>query len=254
MKNYVTKTINFYKFDFKKGDDSAILDEILIYLDGLEYSEDKRYLPIDDDNYLSVLINSKEEPYKLQLAYVRKGGLPHYEENSPPQPLQLPNNGGLYEPTHMVFFKEGFVGVEYNHFGPRISRLSQYFPKKCPSLIEFASFYPLLDNNIYNQIERMGEISSFQIKIQKDIIQMSKDLDDNLFDSLRALGELNNQIQELEIIIRPRRKGHLNIRGMIFKMPEWLKNSHVKDGVSKIKVRAKDLPSGDYRTFDLLQE
>jgi len=36
---------------------------------------------------------------------------------------------GLVEPVHVVFFRGGLVGVEFNFYGPRPSRLGYYLQK-----------------------------------------------------------------------------------------------------------------------------
>ena len=39
----------------------------------------------------------------------------------------------MVEVTHLVFFPDNVIGSEYNHFGPRISRLPLYLREKVPT-------------------------------------------------------------------------------------------------------------------------
>lgn len=254
MPNEINKVINFFRADFSKDGNPIDLSEFLSHASSLDYSVDGRYFQLDDETLLSSIITSTCFPCKAQIGYVRKGGLPQVERNGPPEPLPLPDDAGLYEPTHFVIFEEGYIGVEYNHFGPRISRLSSYFEQKFPDYFDHAALYPIIDHNLHNKVASMGEIKLFQLKINKDIIDLSKQLDDNLSDCFAALEAISDQIEDVEIILRPKRRGSLGLDDLVRRIPSWFGNRHVVEGTSKFKIRAYDRSIGSDRTFDLLQD
>jgi hypothetical protein len=103
------------------------------------------------------------------------------------------------------------------------------------------------------QISRLGQIKMFQLKVNRDIIGLSRDLDDNIFDAFMAVQAINNQIEDFEIILRPKRKKSFDLDAIKARIPFWLSNPEVKGGVEKFKIRGFDTEIGNDRTIDLLQ-
>lgn len=52
--------------------------------------------------------------------------MPLVEEAGGLNGLNLTTNQGLYEPIHLQVFANNIIGVEFNFYGPRPSRLGSY--------------------------------------------------------------------------------------------------------------------------------
>jgi hypothetical protein len=253
MPEEISRVVNFFRVNFTRQDVIVSPEYIFNHINSLPYSEAGRYLPVTEDNFLSVVVDSATYPIKFRFGIVRKSGLPLIEQNGPPEPLPLAENAGLYEPTHAIIYSNGIMGAEYNHFGPRLTKLEYYLLEKFPRLVEEANVFPMLRSDIESEIARMGEVKMFQLKLNKDIIQLSRNLDRNVFDALNAMKSITHQIEDMEIIIRAKRKKSINLDTLKSRLPGWLNNSEVQGGLEKLKVKAIDNDLGGSKTFDLLQ-
>ena len=59
---------------------------------------------------------------------------------------------------HVVFFPDNIVGAEYNHFGPRVSRLGSYLHKKSSEAVARAAFRPILRGDAAKQLDRLSDL------------------------------------------------------------------------------------------------
>lgn len=90
---------------------------------------------IDDGNFLCLLPDVAINGYlTARFCVVRRAGLPQLEAAGQILDLNLRDDQGLLESSHMVFLPNNVIGVEYNHFGPRVSRLPEYLERKTPDL------------------------------------------------------------------------------------------------------------------------
>ena len=98
----------------------------------------ERYQPQGDDNVLSSWVDSTANRPRLRLATVRRAGLPLVEAAGALSSLQLAADQGLYEAIHAIFFPNNVVGVEFNFYGPRPSRIPWYLSRvtkgQCPTV------------------------------------------------------------------------------------------------------------------------
>lgn len=257
MADVVNKIINFYWGSFQLDEHNIDLAPLVEYIDSLDYSDNEsgRYFKLSEDSYISCCIDSFTFPIKLRLGRIRKNNLPAYERNGPPEPLELPDGAGLYEPTHMIIFENGIIGSEFNYYGPRTSNLESYLPAINSDIVDNVKIYPVMNRDLMGQISRMGEVKSFDFKVHKDIIALVRDIDDTLHSALAALRELNDQIEEYEIVIKPKKYSRTGfLLPLISRLPQWLSREEVRSGVSKLKVKAYDESLCKDRIFDLMQE
>ena len=94
------------------------------------------YQEMNDENVLCLLPEGQVNGnLTARFCIVRRAGLPQLEGAGQIADLDLADNQGLLEAVHLVFFDNNVVGVEYNHFGPRISRLPSYLQNKVPNFL-----------------------------------------------------------------------------------------------------------------------
>ena len=82
----------------------------------LSFDDGSQYLGRHDHD-LAIWIDRVSSPQRLQLAAVRRAGLPPVEDAGRLRPLNLAATAGLAEMSHVVFFPDGIVGVEFNFKG-----------------------------------------------------------------------------------------------------------------------------------------
>jgi hypothetical protein len=91
-----------------------------------QHSVAARKVPLTDLNYLLGWCEGAPSDGKLILGKVRTGAFPLLEEDGKLRTLGVAVNAGLAETAHIMFFANNVIGVEYNHFGARVSDLVSY--------------------------------------------------------------------------------------------------------------------------------
>ena len=136
-------------------DPSPALDAI----DSLPFTNDDhgRYEFDADGNALRVRRHNAVPNVTLQFGRVRRNGLPMLEQAGNISDLVLDVDTGLLEAIHVVFFPDNIVGAEYNHFGPRVSRLGSYLHKKSSEAVARAAFRPILRGDAAKQLDRLSD-------------------------------------------------------------------------------------------------
>lgn len=115
-----------------------------------------RYLHYDDEKLLCGWFEVKtDKSVEIRLSFSRHGGWPLHEVDGKLIPLNL--KGQLAESTHMIWFPDGFLLAEYNHFGPRPTSLINYFHEKLQ--IDTISLSAVLSASVLQEIERFSRIN-----------------------------------------------------------------------------------------------
>jgi len=254
MPSEIKRIINFFSVRFTRRNNPVNLEQLFSHVNGLPYSEEGRFLQVGEENFQSIIIDSLTWPIKFRFGVLRTGALPLFEEaGHPPVPFEMPDNAGFYEPTHAVLFEEGIAGVEHNQFGPKLPRLHEYLTTKFPDRIDKVEVAPLMRPGLESEISRIGEVKMLKLKLNRDIVGLARDLDPNIFDALRSLEGIHDQIMDFEIVLRAKPRHSFDWDNIKRNIPSWTRNSEVQSGVETFRARAIDTEICKPMDFDFLQ-
>ena len=102
--------------------------------------------------------------------------------------LELAEDEGVMEVSHLLFLDDGVIGAEYNHRGPKVTVLPRYLRSKSRSLPAIATSV-LLRQGAHQQLREMTMVASVEIEISRSnlaICRASADTNATLFDSFEA--------------------------------------------------------------------
>ncbi len=106
-KNFITRDIHFYRIDcgYKTNGEPKVFDPkpTFDFVKKLEFKNGSNYCE-DEGKSLGCWVESTEKPSKVVLGSIRKDDLPLVEYKGELSPLEIPENAGLLEQTHIVFF------------------------------------------------------------------------------------------------------------------------------------------------------
>jgi len=166
-RNRVERKVYFYRVHAEQHPDGRPRRfnprPVLEHINELPFTEDGRYLEASDGNAVSCWIDGQD---RLRIANVRRSGLPRLERSGRLRSLRIPAQSGLAEETPVVFFPDNIVGVVFNFYGPRVSRLATYFAAKAEGVCPPVTFEVLLRQDILEQLKRLRDIRLFQLKIR----------------------------------------------------------------------------------------
>jgi hypothetical protein len=157
------------------------------------------------------------------------------------------------EALHVVFFANGLVGVEFNFYGPRPSRLG-YYLMKTAGLNEMPVFEPLLRSDVIGQLERLRDIRLFDLKVRASYASMVKKADTDLgaaFDAARQIGSP----EEVEIVLRARKHEAGSWLGRLKSATTTLLGQpDLRTEASHFVVKGEMRDSGRVEPLDLLRD
>jgi hypothetical protein len=186
------RSIHFFRID-GGADESGLpvtadLHPTLQKVDGLPFRTADvggRYVTSGDADQC-VWIDEVNDVCRLRFANVRRNALPQAEADGRLTDLDLADNAGICEVSHLCIFPDGIVGIEFNFYGPRPSRLAPYLRRAvgddCP---EF-KLEALLRQDVSAVLLRKKAVRKLSLNIRRSYISVIEQADGSLGSALRA--------------------------------------------------------------------
>ncbi len=248
------RKIYFYRMLLRANGQVVEPQTVFSYINSLPFDETGRYLTIDDGNIRSMFVDSTASPLRIRMGTKRVKGLPIIETMGRTSLLTIPPESGLYEPMHFMIFNNNVVGFENNFYGPRPPSLKSYILNKAPELVDEVELLPLMRHDIHELLARIGEVRNLRLRVNRDMGNYLRDLDDNLPDALAALRRLTDA-ENIEVILRCNKYSRTGIVVRFLNgLADWISRPEVRAGVDDLKIRARDQNTEEIEEFDLLQQ
>jgi hypothetical protein len=169
-------------------------------------------------------------------------------------PLRLQPEQGLLEQTHAVFFPNNIVGVEFNFYGPRLSRLAWYLREKFEGELPPVRFDMLLREDVQEHLAHLSDIRLLQLRLHRDYFDLLEEADQSLASAFRAAGEASDATT-VEIVLRHRRYSRESLADRVVNVVRALAGQpRTREGAEVFKVRALNNRTQRVETFDLLKD
>lgn len=252
----VERKIYFYRVDIGRHEDGTPVRfdpaRTLEIIADLPFTVgDGRYEEEPDGN---VLCGIPTNGYRhLRFCRIRRTGLPQLEKFGRIEDLNIDSDTGLLEPTHIVFFENNVVGIEYNHYGPRASRLGPYLDARVSIYSTPIALFPLLRRDVTEQLLSLKEIRLFEFRIRPSYTDIIRRIDDSLADAFDATNQLVNQQSSIQLTLRASKTGRkLALRKLLNPIAQLLQRSDLYDNVYQFKVRGYRNDTHRVETIDLM--
>ena len=265
----VERKIHFFRADAGVNDGGVPLPfdprPALEVIQRLPFTNDEagRYQFDQDGNAVCIVEHSAGETHSVRFSRVRRSGLPQVECAGSITDLDLTDDTGLLETVHLVFFPDPatrttVVGAEYNHFGPRISRLGYYLYERSDQAVPLATFAPLLRGDALKQLDRLGEIRVLDVSIRPAFGEALRQRDRSLGDAFEATAGLLDDPETLQIVMKPqpqaRRSTLDRLRGPLQGLFSQDNADNAREGLVRLQVRGRCEDTGRVETLDLLKD
>ena len=255
------RKIYFYRVDIgtDEGGEPLAFDPspALDAIDSLPFTNDadSRYEFDVDGNALSVRRHNAAPNVTLQFGRVRRNGLPMLEQAGNISDLVLDADAGLLEAIHVVFFPNNIVGAEYNHFGPRVSRLGSYLYEKSNKAVARAAFRPVLRGDAAKQLDRLSDLRVLEFSIVPSYLDVVRQSHVSLSDALAANGNVLGNPKVLQVILKPQPEASTGfLANMTGGLKELLSNGNIHGGSDRLLVHGRCHDSDRVETIDLLKD
>jgi hypothetical protein len=138
---------------------------IVNQIDGLGPRE-KQLERTDGDLTFCRIFNGSRYP-RLRLTTVRMAEIPEGfdRRDSSTFIFEIAEEQGIAENSHMVFFPNNILGLEYNYRGPGVARFEEYLRKKVLIPESEVSFHALIDKDFEEKLQRWSELRELRIRV-----------------------------------------------------------------------------------------
>jgi hypothetical protein len=142
-------------------------------------------MPSGNERAIYVWAESETE---FIIGNIRYSGFPSVEDHGAVHDLEIEDDQGLLERTHVKFFTDGIVGVEFNYHGPRVSSLAAYLKKKCPTF-PTSKFEPIINEEILQELNNYKEFRLLRFCMHRDERDLVAQALPSLSDALEATAQ-----------------------------------------------------------------
>lgn len=166
--------------------------------------------------------------------------------------LQIAADEGIAYLTHVKFVAPSIVGVEYNHTGPRVGTIRDFFRERFPTFRRI-QFEAIIDPDVLDQLEHMSDFRTLRVRLPFTAFERLPGRPADFLADLDNIQEtLGGQVLDLFVTAK-RGKDGLNdqrvrafVRGMI-------RVAGLVDGDTQLQVRGYDDRAGRVVPLDLLR-
>lgn len=212
-----------------------------------------RYLSEPDGNALCVFPERNRKA--LMMCRIRRSGLPRVELAGSISELDIDDDAGLMEATHVVFFEENIVGIEYNHYGPRSGSLVRYMSSKCGHLARSLALHPILRNDVAMELSRLQEIRLLELRILPSYQGAVREADESLAAAFAASESVFGGQRELSIVIKPEKETRTRaLDRLIGPVARLAEGRDIRDHATCFQVRGRCSDTMYVETIDLLKD
>ena len=263
----VERKIHFFRADAGVNDGGMPLPfdpcPALEVIQRLPFTNDEagRYQFDEDGNAVCIVEHwTVGETHSVRFCRVRRSGLPQLERAGSITDLDLTDDTGLLETVHLVFFPEAatgtnIVGAEYNHFGPRISRLGHYLHNRSHGLVPHATFSPLLRGDAAEQLDRLGELRVLDVSIRPAFSETLQQRDRSLGDAFEATAGLLDDPETLQIVMKPQPQARRStLERLRVPLRDLINQANDRQGLIRLQARGRCDDTGRVETIDLLKD
>lgn len=192
---------------------------------------------------------------RFALATVRRSALPRAESNGSLSALRLGVGGGLHEPIHVRLFDHNIIGVEFNFYGPRITRLSDYLSHALDGGTARFKLEALLKQDVLNNLNKQGQIRLLDLQIRSSYAaQLSEAAHGKLGAVLKQSSQLPG-VPVVGVVLRPEpHKRDFLGKSVLESVKSIAGMPGIQTNAAKFLVKGENEETGDIDTLDLLQD
>lgn len=253
----VERSIYFYRAD--AGADASgkpkplDLMPALAKVEGLNFDDTSgRYWPQTTGDDVALWVDDDDR--RFALATIRRVGLPRAEARGKLSSVPLAADQGLHEPIHMVRFDDNIIGVEFNFYGPRPSRLPFYLKHAIGDSAPEFTLEALLNQNVAAELSKQQELRLVDLQVRASFAKTLGDADGKGLASVLSTAAEASNAQVVGLTLRPEPRGR---KPLTKKVQDFVSSMAQRDGIHENATRfvVKGVgPDGNVTELDLLED
>jgi len=177
---------------------------VLAAIDRLSFNNGERYLDLkaDDAVYCLFVDRNGRQKSLARWAKIRRAGLPEIELRGNFRNLDIREDEGIAEKSHVIFYPGNVIGVESNFYGPRATRLGLYLRRKAEAIVpRNVVIEPLFRPDVRARLRELRDVTLLKISAAASFADDIGRVDQSLGRAFRASAEAANA-EEIEITMK----------------------------------------------------
>lgn len=220
----------------------------------LRFSTSERYQDLGDGTVLGVWVDRQTGPGQLRVASIRRSGLPLVEQDGQLSALNIGARAGLYEAAHVCLFPNNIVGMEFNFYGPRVSRLANFLyltnPGACPRFV----LDPLLRQDVVSQLRRLQALKVVDLQVRSSYASSLAQADESLGSAFQAAAEAGGA-QTVRVVLAPEPYGRARLADRVKRFVQSVASrTDLRENAVNFTVKGWDEQTGALEAVDLLRD
>ena len=209
-----------------------------------------------DGNALCLVPSANQYSYPVaRFCRVRRRGLPQLESKGLISDLDIAESQGLLESTHVVFLPDNVIGTEYNHYGPRISRIGSHLRNKSSGEVPRARIGPVFRKDVAKKLDNLQELHLLDMQVVPSAAQIVEQIHQPLGAALRALAAIPQNSLTLQLTLRPTKAAESSfLSDLLNPLKEMLASMPFRQGAKQLKVEGRPQDARKLELIDLLKD
>ena len=241
----VERTIQFFRIDAGQNEDglAAAFDPVPALEVIRQLVTTPAWYEMEDDGNALCVLPSPDGTFRYPTARfcrIRRSGLPQLEFMGHISDMDIQEDQGLLEAVHVVFLPKNVIGVEYNHYGPRITRLGHHLFRQSREAVPRSTIGPIVNRDVIEKLERCRELHLLSMEILPSNIQIVQAIHGPLGVALESQAAILGTPKTLSLVLRPERNGEEDFLGrMIGPLTELVRSLPFREGAKQLKVEGR---------------
>ncbi|WP_156851892.1 hypothetical protein [Novosphingopyxis baekryungensis] len=221
-------------------------------ISGLSFTDSGRYrLDTLSKNRYALYPDSLKYPLKMRFGKIRRDALPQVEHAGELSTLDIDENAGLADLSHITIFDDGFVAAEWNSDGPKLSQLTPYFHEK-GRLNSPPKFLTLFERDILEVVRKLHTVRMLEVELPPESAKLAREADHGLYAAIKA-SEALGATKRIGLKLTAD-KGSERLLELTRRLASLVKNRpHEVNRFNTISARGYDGKSRTARYIDILQ-
>lgn len=247
----ISRKVYFFKIEHF-ADIKESLPGAISRIGDLPFDNDGRYrLEPLSRTRMCAFPDSTVYPLRIRFGKTRRDALPQIEHEGSLKTLELRENEGLIDISHVMIFEDGFVAAEWNHEGPKLAQLSPYFFEK-GKLNNPPKFLILMERDIVEVVSKLASVRVLEIELPPDAAELAREADENFYTAIKAteaLGATKRVALKLTAD-----KSTIKLRDVARRFAQIVKDRpHERERINGLSVSGYDTSSKLRKFVDILE-
>ncbi|GAB2469279.1 hypothetical protein [Jatrophihabitans fulvus] len=199
------------------------------------------------------LLSSKAS-HVLAFSRLRSDAVPLAELSGRRTPVSIPSDGTLCETSHVAFYPGNVLGVEFNFFGPRVTRLGDYLRGVLRLGDTPFEAEQILRSDVADQLDADRGLRVLDLSIRPSYAETVRQADDSLAAAFAAMAAAGQPAQ-VGVVLKaePRKRSATLGEGLLTTARAIARLPGLRQNAERYKVKSIN-SQGRVHELDMLQD